>query len=357
MIRFFKSKNQDQQSSEDEQAQAESSQVVDSAESGAPQQSLFKRIFKTRGNFGDKLRAVFQGSSEINQDLYEQLEEYLILADVGVATSVEIVDKLRIEVKKKGVKQVSELESLLQQVMIDLLQNSPMQELRQSTLEYRVEHAQIEKPHVIMVVGVNGVGKTTTIAKLAHHYSEQGLNVLLAAGDTFRAAAIEQLKNWGERLQIPVIAQVHGADAAAVAYDAYSAACARGVDVLIVDTAGRQHTKDDLMEQLKKVKRVLAKSNNAVPHEVLMVVDAGYGQNVISQVEHFNDAVGLTGLCVTKLDGTAKGGVILALANQFNLPIKYIGVGESMQDLRKFEASEFVHALYARQADAKQEAS
>lgn len=355
MIRFFKSKNKDDNAPPQTGDQSESNELtqsVDSSDQVEVKQSLFSRIFKTRGNFGEKLRAVFQGNSEINDDLYEQLQEQLILADVGVATSTQIVDSLQKIVKKQGIKDVMQLDHALREVMIDMLENTPDTATKEAALEYRLQHNTLQKPHVIMVVGVNGVGKTTTIAKLAYHYKQQGLNVLLAAGDTFRAAAIEQLKNWGERMQVPVIAQTHGADAAAVAFDAYNAALARQCDVLIVDTAGRQHTKDDLMEQLKKVKRVLAKNNEHVPHEVVMVVDAGYGQNVISQVQHFNDAVALTGLCVTKLDGTAKGGIILALTNQFNLPIKYIGVGEGMQDLRPFDATEFVQALYPSQTEA-----
>ena len=257
------------------------------------------------------------------------------MADVGVTVAGKIVDRIRLDASSFNTEGAHPLHTVLRAVMLDIIQ----------PCEAEGPKLQPDRPSVIMMVGVNGVGKTTTLAKIAARYKNSGANVLLAACDTFRAAAIEQLQNWGKRLDVPVIAQSHGADAAAVAFDAYSAAKARQRDLLLVDTAGRQHTHGDLVEQLIKVKRVLAKADPALPDEIWLTVDAGNGQNVLSQVEHFDKAVKLTGLCITKLDGTAKGGVVLALAERFGLPIQYIGTGESAEDLRKFNAEEFVDAL------------
>ncbi len=296
---------------------------------------LFARLSRTREGLFGGISTLFRGNNVLDESALEEIEDQLLVADAGVAVSTRIVDHLREQVRKRRISDPDALRDSLGTVLADLL--LPCEA---APLEFPGD-----RPLVIMMVGVNGVGKTTTLAKLAAGYRDSGHRVMLAACDTFRAAAIEQLQNWGERLGVPVIAQSHGADAAAVAFDAYEAARARKTDVLLVDTAGRQHTHGDLMEQLRKVKRVLGKADPAVPDEVWLTVDAGNGQNVLSQVDQFHQAVNLTGLCVTKLDGTAKGGVILALAEKHGLPIRYLGTGESAADLRPFVAREFVEAL------------
>jgi len=296
---------------------------------------LFNRLSKTRERLSSGLKNLLGGAPKLDDALFDEVEEQLILADLGVSASTEIVETLRTEARSQRIATGEDLLNLLRlevQKVFDNTVGAPFG---------------IEKhlPFVIMMVGVNGVGKTTTTAKLAHRLSASGHSVVLAAADTFRAAAVEQLQTWGERLNVPVIAQQHGADAAAVAHDALTAAIARQCDVLIVDTAGRQHTHGDLMEQLKKVKRVISKVMPDAPHEVLLTVDAGSGQNVLSQYEHFNAAVDVSGVCVTKLDGTAKGGVIVALTRQHDVPIRFIGIGEGVDDLRDFDPAEFVDAL------------
>ncbi len=296
---------------------------------------LFSRLTKSRERLSSGLKNLLGGAPKLDDALFDEIEEQLILADLGVAASTEIVETLRAEARSQRIATGEDLLKLLRlevQKMFDHEMVKPFEIGKHS-------------PFVIMMVGVNGVGKTTTTAKLAHRLSTSGHSVILAAADTFRAAAVEQLQTWGERLNIPVIAQQHGADAAAVAHDALTAAIARQCDVLIVDTAGRQHTHGDLMEQLKKVKRVLGKVMPDAPHEVLLTVDAGSGQNVLSQYQHFNEAVDVSGMCVTKLDGTAKGGVIVALTRQHQVPVRYIGIGEGVDDLRDFDAAEFVEAL------------
>ncbi|GAB3391553.1 signal recognition particle-docking protein FtsY [Azotobacter armeniacus] len=298
---------------------------------------LRQGLAKTGSNLGEGMASLFLGQKAIDDELLEELETRLLLADVGVEATTAIIQSLTQRVARKELADSEALYSALQEELIALLK----------PVEQPLALDSGHRPYVILVVGVNGVGKTTTIGKLAARLQQDGKKVMLAAGDTFRAAAVEQLQVWGERNRIPVIAQHTGADSASVIFDALQAAKARGMDVLIADTAGRLHTKDNLMEELKKVRRVLGKLDDAAPHEVLLVLDAGTGQNAISQTKQFNQVVEVTGLALTKLDGTAKGGVIFALAKQFGLPIRYIGVGEGVDDLRTFVAEEFVRALFA----------
>ncbi|GGU61912.1 hypothetical protein GCM10009504_18610 [Pseudomonas laurentiana] len=298
---------------------------------------LKQGLSKTSASIGEGMASLFLGKKAIDDDLLDEIETRLLTADVGVEATSVIIQSLTQKVARKQLADSDALYKSLQGELADLLKpvEQPLRIQSQST------------PFVILVVGVNGAGKTTTIGKLAKKLQLEGKKVMLAAGDTFRAAAVEQLQVWGERNNIPVIAQHTGADSASVIFDALQAAKARGIDVLIADTAGRLHTKDNLMEELKKVRRVMGKLDAAAPHEVLLVLDAGTGQNAINQAKHFNQSVELTGLALTKLDGTAKGGVIFALAKQFGLPIRYIGVGEGIDDLRTFEAEPFVKALFA----------
>lgn len=298
---------------------------------------LKQGLSKTSASLGEGMASLFLGKKAIDDDLLEEIETRLLTADVGVEATGVIIQSLTQKVARKQLTDSDALYKSLQDELTALLK--PVEK----PLVITAEH----KPFVILVVGVNGAGKTTTIGKLAKKLQLEGKKVMLAAGDTFRAAAVEQLQVWGERNHIPVIAQHTGADSASVIFDAVQAAKARGIDVLIADTAGRLHTKDNLMEELKKVRRVIGKLDEHAPHEVLLVLDAGTGQNAINQAKQFHQTVTLTGLALTKLDGTAKGGVIFALAKQFGLPIRYIGVGESIDDLRTFEAEPFVQALFA----------
>ncbi|MFV3325154.1 signal recognition particle-docking protein FtsY [Pseudomonas sp. NY15372] len=298
---------------------------------------LKQGLSKTSASIGEGMASLFLGKKAIDDDLLDEIETRLLTADVGVEATSVIVQNLTQKVARKQLADADALYKSLQEELAALLR----------PVEQPLKIQSQSKPYVILVVGVNGAGKTTTIGKLAKKLQLEGKKVMLAAGDTFRAAAVEQLQVWGERNQIPVIAQHTGADSASVIFDAVQAAKARGVDVLIADTAGRLHTKDNLMEELKKVRRVIGKLDAEAPHEVLLVLDAGTGQNAISQAKYFNQSVELTGLALTKLDGTAKGGVIFALAKQFNLPIRFIGVGEGIDDLRTFEAEPFVKALFA----------
>ncbi len=298
---------------------------------------LKQGLSKTSASIGEGMASLFLGKKAIDDDLLDEIETRLLTADVGVEATSTIVQNLTQKVARKQLADADALYKSLQEELAALLR--PVEQ----PLKVQAQN----KPYVILVVGVNGAGKTTTIGKLAKKLQLEGKKVMLAAGDTFRAAAVEQLQVWGERNQIPVIAQHTGADSASVIFDAVQAAKARNVDVLIADTAGRLHTKDNLMEELKKVRRVIGKLDAEAPHEVLLVLDAGTGQNAISQAKYFNQSVELTGLALTKLDGTAKGGVIFALAKQFNIPIRFIGVGEGIDDLRTFEAEPFVKALFA----------
>ena len=296
---------------------------------------------KTRLNIGSGLLSLFKGK-KIDDDLFEELEEQLIVADIGVETTLRIIDNLTEHANRKQLKDAEVLYELLKKDLSNILQE----------VEKPLVIDETKNPYVILMVGVNGVGKTTTIGKLAKKYQNEGKSVMLAAGDTFRAAAVEQLQVWGDRNNIPVIAQQTGADSASVLFDAMDAANARGIDVLIADTAGRLQNKDHLMDELAKVVRIMRKKDPTAPHEIMLTIDAGTGQNAISQVKLFNQAVGLTGVTFTKLDGTAKGGIIFSIADQFKLPIRYIGVGEGIDDLREFNAKEFIDALFSKEDES-----
>ncbi len=299
---------------------------------------FFKRLKsglgKTRSKLSDGLQNVFLGKKALDDELLEDLETMLLTSDVGVSATREIIDNLTRKISRKELSDPAAVLDHLRELLANLLK--PVQiPLQTST----------SKPFVILMVGVNGVGKTTTIGKMAKLFQSEGKSVMLAAGDTFRAAAVDQLKIWGERNQVPVINQATGADSASVVFDAFAAARSRGADVLIADTAGRLQNKKNLMDELAKITRVLRKTDPSAPHEVILVLDAGTGQNAISQAKEFQDVVDVTGLVLTKLDGTAKGGVIFALASQLNIPIRYVGIGEQIDDLRPFSADDFVTAL------------
>ncbi|PLV46690.1 signal recognition particle-docking protein FtsY, partial [Erwinia sp. B116] len=286
---------------------------------------------------GSGFISLFRGK-KIDDDLFEELEEQLLIADVGVETTRRIISNLTQQASRGQLRDAEALYGLLKTEMAGILADV------EAPLDITPN-----KPFVILMVGVNGVGKTTTIGKLARQFQAEGKSVMLAAGDTFRAAAVEQLQVWGQRNNIPVVAQHTGADSASVIFDAIQAAKARNVDVLIADTAGRLQNKAHLMEELKKITRVMKKLDEDAPHEVMLTIDASTGQNAISQTKLFHEAVGLTGITLTKLDGTAKGGVIFSVADQFNIPIRYIGVGEGIEDLRSFKADDFIEALFARE--------
>lgn len=300
---------------------------------------LKQGLSKTSQNLSGGLVDLFRGK-QIDDELFEELETHLLLADVGVETTMKIIDSLTQSASRKQLKDASALH--------DLLKVELQKVIEPVTKPLLVETIGGKGPFVILMVGVNGVGKTTTIGKLAKQFQAQGKSVMLAAGDTFRAAAVEQLQVWGERNDIPVIAQHTGADSASVIFDAISAAKARHVDVIIADTAGRLQNKAHLMEELKKVVRVMKKLDVRAPHEVMLTLDAGTGQNALSQTKLFDEAVGLTGLTITKLDGTAKGGVIFAIADKYNIPIRYLGVGEGIDDLRPFHGDDFIEALFTQ---------
>ncbi len=311
------------------------------AEPDSGNESLFERLRsslkKTRSNLGDGLANLLSGKKAIDEDLLEELESLLLTADIGIDATTSIIDDLTSSLKRNQLQDSGALYEALQGKLLALLEpcERPLEIPRDSN-----------KPFVILMVGVNGVGKTTTIGKLVSKFKNEKRSVMLAAGDTFRAAAVEQLQVWGDRHQVPVVAQHTGADSASVIYDAYQSAVARKIDVLIADTAGRLHNKDNLMQELEKVIRVLKKLDENIPQEVMLVLDAGTGQNGLSQAEHFKRAVDITGLTLTKLDGTAKGGMIFAIAEHFGLPIRFIGIGENSDDLRPFSAQDFVMALF-----------
>ncbi|WP_039057776.1 signal recognition particle-docking protein FtsY [Enterobacter sp. Bisph1] len=298
---------------------------------------LKRSLLKTKENLGSGFISLFRGK-KIDDDLFEELEEQLLIADVGVETTRKIITNLTEGASRKQLRDAEALYGLLKDEMSEILArvDEPL-------------NIEGKTPFVILMVGVNGVGKTTTIGKLARQFEQQGKSVMLAAGDTFRAAAVEQLQVWGQRNDIPVIAQHTGADSASVIFDAIQAAKARNIDVLIADTAGRLQNKAHLMEELKKIVRVMKKLDEDAPHEVMLTIDASTGQNAISQAKLFHEAVGITGITLTKLDGTAKGGVIFSVADQFGIPIRYIGVGERIEDLRPFNAGDFIEALFARE--------
>ncbi|ELA8201007.1 signal recognition particle-docking protein FtsY [Vibrio parahaemolyticus] len=307
-----------------------------------PTESFFARLkrslSRTKANIGAGFFGLFSGK-KIDDDLFEELEEQLLIADVGMDTTTKIINNLTEKASRGDLKDGEALYGLLKEEMAEIL----------SKVEQPLDIDSSKTPYVILMVGVNGVGKTTTIGKLAKQFQSQGKKVMLAAGDTFRAAAVEQLQVWGERNNVPVIAQHTGADSASVIYDAIEAAKARGVDVVIADTAGRLQNKANLMEELRKIVRVMKKIDDSAPHEIMLTLDAGTGQNAISQAKLFSDVAPLTGITLTKLDGTAKGGVIFAIADQFGIPIRYIGVGEGIEDLRPFETQEFIDALFSRE--------
>ena len=299
---------------------------------------LVKGLLKTKQNIGAGFRSFFLGK-KIDDELFEELEEQLLIADIGVPTTSKIIKNLTEHASRKELQDAELLYKQLKVEMADILEPVAQPLVIDTT----------KKPYVILMVGVNGVGKTTTIGKLARKFQAEGKSVMLAAGDTFRAAAVEQLQVWGERNHIPVVAQSTGSDSASVIFDAMQSAAARNIDILIADTAGRLQNKNNLMDELKKIVRVMKKYDETAPHEIMLTLDAGTGQNAISQAKLFNEAVGLTGISLTKLDGTAKGGVIFAIADQFKLPIRYIGVGEKIEDLREFNAKEFIEALFVNE--------
>lgn len=289
---------------------------------------------RTRKSFSDGLTNLILGKKTIDDELVESLETALLSADVGIETTEQLIKKITERVNRKQLSDPAALIDALKEEMISIL------------TPYEKPLAINQKPFVILMVGINGAGKTTSIAKIAHYFLKQGKSVMLAAGDTFRAAAIDQLKVWGERNDVPVIAQQPGADSASVIYDALQSANAKNIDVLIADTAGRLHTQDHLMNELKKIKRVMQKMNADSPHETMLIVDAGIGQNALNQAKEFNNAIGLNSISVTKLDGTAKGGMVFAITHQTQLPIRFIGVGEQLDDLKPFHARDYVEALF-----------
>jgi len=299
---------------------------------------LTQGLSKTRHSIKDGVGDLLLGARRIDDELLEEIEMTLLSADIGVDATRDIVDELTQRVKRNQLADGAALNQALQELLLEVLKPSEqmlkLPEQRQGTF-------------VVLVVGINGAGKTTTIGKLAKRFQNQGHSVMLAAGDTFRAAAVEQLQEWGRRNNVAVVAQQSGADAAAVIYDALQSARAKDIDILIADTAGRLHTQSNLMEELKKVARVMGKLDDSAPHEVLLVLDASIGQNAINQAKQFQQAVGVTGIALTKLDGSAKGGVIFAIAKQLGIPIRFIGIGEGIEDLRPFNAEDFVRALFS----------
>ena len=294
-------------------------------------------LSKTHQGFVEKIDQLFLGKKSIDQDLLDELEGLLFSADLGVKTSSQLIEGVQKGLKRGELQEPQKVKEFIKQEILRILKagENPL------TIDFSQT-----KPYVFMVVGVNGVGKTTTIAKIAHQYSSQGKKVLIGAADTFRAAAVEQLEVWAERVGADLIKQSKGSDPSAVAFDAVHAAKARNMDLIFIDTAGRLHTKVNLMEELKKVKRIIARECAGAPHEVLLVLDATTGQNAISQAKLFNEAIGVTGIALTKLDGTAKGGIIAGITEELKIPMRYVGVGEGMDDLREFNASEFVQALF-----------
>ena len=309
-------------------------------DNGSQRQGFFKRL-RSRLNRGDSWLtydlAKLAPGGKIDEDVLEELESLLVMADVGISTTERITGELQARLARKELKDIDALRQGLRSSLLSILE----------PVARPLEIPASQRPFVILMVGVNGAGKTTTIGKLARRFQEQGLSVMLAAGDTFRAAAVEQLQVWGERNDVPVVAQHSGADPAAVVFDAWEAARARSVDVLLADTAGRLQNQQGLMDELAKVKRVIGRRDESAPHEIMLVLDAGQGQNALVQAQKFHEALGLTGIVVTKLDGSAKGGILLAIADQLRVPVRFIGIGESAEDLQPFDAREFADALLA----------
>ena len=323
-------------------AEKEPEKAAESPQEEPTKSSLFSRLKaglgRTRSGFTDGLSSLLLGKKEIDDELLEEIETRLLISDVGMAATTTIIDELSQRLKRKDLADADVLYHTLKEVLLEQLAvcDKPLEITKG-----------LDKPFVILMVGVNGVGKTTTIGKLAKIFQSEGRSVMLAAGDTFRAAAVEQLEVWGERNDVPVVAQHTGADSASVIFDAYQSAQAKKVDILIADTAGRLHNKDNLMQELEKIVRVLKKLDENIPQEIMLVLDATTGQNALSQAEHFSAAVQVSGLSLSKLDGTAKGGMVFAIAKQLGLPLRYIGIGEKLDDLRPFNAHDFVEALFS----------
>lgn len=321
---------------------AESGKATASSQEEPAKSSFFSRLKtglgRTRSGFTDGLGSLLLGKKEIDDELLEEIETRLLTSDVGIAATTTIIEELSQRLKRKDLADADVLYQTLKEVLQEQLH------VCDKPLEIPKD---LSKPFVILMVGVNGVGKTTTIGKLAKRFQHEGRSVMLAAGDTFRAAAVEQLEVWGERNDVPVVAQHTGADSASVIFDAYQSALAKNINILIADTAGRLHNKDNLMQELEKVVRVLKKLDEDIPQEIMLVLDATTGQNALSQAEHFSAAVQVTGLSLSKLDGTAKGGMVFAIAKQLALPLRYIGIGEKLDDLRPFNAHDFVEALFS----------
>lgn len=303
-------------------------------------EKLDKGVEKSRDGLLNKIGKAFVGKDRVDDAILDDLEEILITSDVGVNTTIEIIKKIEARVARDKYVTQDELQQLLRQEIVDLLEDNAPDKPAEFEADFPV------KPHIILVVGVNGVGKTTTIGKLAHLYKKAGKKVILGAADTFRAAAVDQLKIWAERADVPIIQQGQNADPASVAYDTVAAAKARGVDVALIDTAGRLHNKKALMEELGKIKRVMGKVVENAPHEVILVLDASTGQNAMQQAKAFTETVDITGLALTKLDGTAKGGIVIGVSHELNVPVKYIGLGEQIEDLQVFDRADFVNALF-----------
>lgn len=306
----------------------------------AEQEKLEEGLEKTRSSFFGKLNKIVRGKDTVDDEVLDDLEEALVTSDVGVKTTLEVIRRVEERVRRDQYVSTGDLTRIIRDEIADLmLENAP-----ERPAEFEAPLSR--KPHIIMVVGVNGVGKTTTIGKMAYRYEQAGKTVLLGAADTFRAAAIEQLQIWADRAGVPLIKQAQNADPAAVAFDTVSSAMSRNVDVAIIDTAGRLHTRGGLMDELSKIKRVMTKQIDDAPHEVLLVLDASTGQNAIRQAEEFTRSVEVTGLVLTKLDGTAKGGIVIGISNDLQIPVKYIGVGERIEDLQIFDRKTFVDALF-----------
>lgn len=304
-------------------------------------------LSKTRNNFTSKVNDLVARYRKVDEEFFEELEEILIGADVGFDTVMELIDELKLEVKRKNIQDTEDIQSVISEKLVEIYQGD-----REEDSSLNIQEDQLT---VLLFVGVNGVGKTTTIGKMAHMFKEQGKNVVLAAGDTFRAGAIEQLEVWGERVGVPVIKQAAGSDPAAVMFDAVQSAKAKKADILICDTAGRLQNKVNLMKELEKVKRVIEREIPGAPHEVLLVLDATTGQNAMVQAKTFKEATNVSGIVLTKLDGTAKGGIVLAIRNELEIPVKYVGLGEKMDDLQPFDAEKYVYGLFSNLVEQEEE--
>ncbi len=304
-------------------------------------------LTKTRNSFTEKVNELVARYREVDEDFFEELEDVMIQADIGVETVMELIDKLKFEVKRRNIKDTSEVQSVISEKLVEIYESG-----EEKSAEMNIQEDALT---VVLFVGVNGVGKTTTIGKLAHKYKSEGKKVLLAAGDTFRAGAIEQLEVWGERVGVEVIKQGAGSDPAAVMYDAVQAAKSRKADILLCDTAGRLQNKVNLMKELEKVKKVIEREIPGAPHEVLLVLDATTGQNALMQTKTFKEATDVSGIVLTKLDGTAKGGIVIAIRNELGIPVKFVGLGEQMDDLQEFDSEQFVYGLFADMVDKAEE--